>query len=66
MLALLTRALERPEVVKLSADQRAGVQSARDRLAAVVARGAVAPEERTWLVWTARKLLLTVFQRPAG
>jgi hypothetical protein len=62
VLALLTRALERPETLRLSDAQRAGVQSARDRLAAVVARGAVTAEERTWLVWTARKLLVTVFQ----
>jgi Peptidase family M28 len=62
VLALLTRVLERPETVRLSADQRAGVQSARDRLAAIVARGTVTGDERTWLVWTGRQLLTTVFQ----
>jgi hypothetical protein len=62
VLALLTRVLDRPETVRLSADQRTGVQSARDRLAAIVARATITTEERTWLLWTGRKLLLTVFQ----
>jgi hypothetical protein len=62
VLALLTRVLERPKAVRLSAEQRAGVQSARDRLAAIVARGTVTADERTWLLWTGRKLLATVFQ----
>jgi hypothetical protein len=62
VLALLNRTLERPETVRLSADQRAGLQSARDRLAAIVDRGKVTADERTWLVWTGRKLLVTVFQ----
>jgi hypothetical protein len=62
VLALLSRVLDRPETVRLSADQRAGVESARDRLTAIVGRGAITAEEQTWLVWTGRKLLLTVFQ----
>lgn len=62
VLALLTRVLDRPETVRLTADKRAGVQSARDRLASIVGRGVVTADERTWLVWTGRKLLLTVFQ----
>jgi hypothetical protein len=62
ILALLTRVLERPVTVQLSPDQRAGVQSARDRLLAIVGRGVMTLEERTWLVWTGRKLLLAVFQ----
>ena len=62
VLALLNRVLDRPKKVSLSADQRAGVEAARDRLTAIVGRGTVTSEERTWLVWTGRKLLLTVFQ----
>jgi hypothetical protein len=63
VLALLERTLDRPEAVRLSAEQRAGVVSARDRLAGIVARGSMTPPEREWLVSTARQLLLTVFQQ---
>jgi hypothetical protein len=62
VLALLTRALERPDAVRMTGEQRSAVQSARERLAAIVGRGTVTAEERAWLVWTGRKLLLTVFQ----
>jgi hypothetical protein len=62
VLALLNRTLEKADALRLSADQRAGVQSARDRLAAIVARGTMTAEERAWLVATGRKLLLTVYQ----
>jgi hypothetical protein len=62
VLALLTRTLDRPETVRLSVEQRAGVQSARDRLAGIVGRGSETAEERAWLVRTGRQLLLTVFQ----
>jgi hypothetical protein len=62
VLALLTRTLERPETVRLSAMRRASVESARDRLAAIVARGRMQPDERAWLVATGRTLLSTVFQ----
>lgn len=60
--ALLSRALERSDVVRLSDEQRASMKSARDRLRGIVGRGTMSPEERTWLVWTGRQLLLTVFQ----
>jgi hypothetical protein len=62
VLALLVRALGRPETVKMSAEQRAGVESARDRLMGIVGRGTIAPDEREWLVSTSRQLLLNVFQ----
>jgi hypothetical protein len=62
VLLLLKRALERPQAFPLNDAQRASVQAAHDRLAAIVARGRITPEERTWLVWTARRLLVTVFQ----
>jgi hypothetical protein len=59
VLLLLTRALAAFPFIE---GQRAGVQAAHDRLAEVVARGRVTPEERAWLVGTARRLLVTVFQ----
>jgi hypothetical protein len=62
VLALLNRALEKPETVRMSVEQRAGVQSARDRLADIVGRGTETAEERAWLVQTGRQMLLTVFQ----
>jgi hypothetical protein len=62
VLVLLARALGPTKVLPLSDGQRASVQSAHDRLASIVGRGRVTPEERTWLVWTARRLLVTVFQ----
>jgi hypothetical protein len=62
VLALLTRVLERPETVRLSDEKRSSVQSARDRLAAIIARGTVNSDERSWLVRTAWTLILNVFQ----
>jgi hypothetical protein len=62
VLALLTRTLDRPGVVKLTAEQRAGVESARDRLTAIVGRGSMTATERAWLVSTGRRLLATVYQ----
>ena len=62
VLALLIRTLERPGVVKLTTEQRAGVEQARDRLASIISRGSMTAEERAWLVSTARRLLTTVYQ----
>lgn len=59
VLQLLSRVLERRE--DLGAEQRAQVEKSRDRLRDIVARGAVTPAERTWLVWTARGLMMSVF-----
>jgi len=61
VLMVLSRVLARPQVVSLTSDQRARVEAARDRLAGIVGRGQVTPSERTWLVWTARVLMATVF-----
>jgi hypothetical protein len=61
VLLLLTRVLERPQVYPLAAEQKARVEAARDRLAGIVGRGRVTPAERTWLVWTARLLMVSVF-----
>jgi Peptidase family M28 len=62
VLALVTRSLDRPDVVRLTPEKRAGVQFARDRLTEIVARGAMTADERAWLVGTARSLLVNVFQ----
>jgi hypothetical protein len=62
--ALVDRTLSRSETIRLSADQRSGVESARNRLAGIVGRGAVTPAERDWLVSTARQLLTTVYKEP--
>ncbi len=61
VLTLVTRALAHPDRCVLSPEQRELVGGVRDRLAGIVARGTITPAERTWLVWTARRLLLTVF-----
>jgi Peptidase family M28 len=61
VLLLLTRVLERPKTVSLTAERRATVEATRDRLAGIVDRGRMTAGERTWLVWTARLLMATVF-----
>jgi hypothetical protein len=58
---LVTRVLERPQVYPLSATQRQVVRGAQDKLAGILERGTMTSGERTWLVWTARLLLVTVF-----
>jgi hypothetical protein len=61
VLILLRRVLENPDQYPLNDDQRRLVQSARDRLEDVMARQTITPEERKWLVWTARYLMFSVF-----
>jgi hypothetical protein len=61
MLALVTRALERPKKCRLTPEKIELVSGVRDRLAAILQRGQVTVAERTWIVWTARQLLLSVF-----
>lgn len=58
---LVARVLEHPDVYPLKESQRESVRSVRDKLRGVLDRGKVTAEERTWLVWTARLLLVTVF-----
>lgn len=58
---LVTRVLAKPALVPLSDGQRETVCSVRDRLAGILERGSVTGSERTWLVWMARLLLVTVF-----
>ncbi len=61
VLQLLERVHDRSTDVGLNDEQLRRVAEARDRLRDIVARGRVTPAERTWLVWTARALMLTVF-----
>jgi hypothetical protein len=61
LLRLLTRVLERPRAVRLSEAQRARLGDVAKRLKEMLARGRVTATERTWLVWTARLMLVTVF-----
>jgi hypothetical protein len=58
---IFARVLERPAVVPLTDEQRRQCVAARDKLAAMADRKAVTPEERAWLVATARWALLNVF-----
>jgi hypothetical protein len=60
-LELMTRVLDKPKVFPLTEKQRLIVAGVRDRLHGIVQRGEVTREERTWLVWTARLLMATVF-----
>ena len=58
---LVKRTLVRPEVCPLSAEQRERLSVVEKRLAGILDRGKLTGEERNWLVWTARLLLLTVY-----
>jgi hypothetical protein len=58
---MLDRLLERPDDFPLSDDKRTTVTKARDRLKEIVERGQVTVEERSWLVKTARYLMVSVF-----
>jgi hypothetical protein len=59
--ALLTRVLDRKGTFPLTDHQRSIAESARDKLAGIVARGKVTALERGWLAWTAKLLLATMF-----
>jgi hypothetical protein len=58
---LAKRVLARPDRYPLSAKQRLLVCGVEKRLADILGRGKVTGEERSWLVWAARLLLVTVF-----
>jgi hypothetical protein len=61
VLVLVSRVLEKPGSFPLNVKQRDLVQGARDRMRGIVRKGKVTPGDRTWLVWTARLLMATVF-----
>jgi hypothetical protein len=58
---LVSRVLANPDVFPLPERHRPLVVGIERRLGAIVERGRVTPAERTWLVWTARLLMSTVF-----
>jgi hypothetical protein len=60
-MVLMERVLDRPRALPLSAGQQKVVAGVLERLRGIVERGAVTREERSWLVWTSRLLLATVF-----
>lgn len=61
LLLLLSRVLAQPRLYPLNEQQQKQVTEVKDRLSSIVLRGTVTVAERTWLVWTARLLLVTVF-----
>jgi hypothetical protein len=61
ILTLVSRVLARPRTYPLTERQRVMMGGVEQRLTEIVERGQITPSERTWLVWTARVLLITVF-----
>jgi hypothetical protein len=61
MLNVVSRVLDNPMRYPLSVAQKQMAQNAQVRLAGMVERGMISESERSWLVWTARLLLATVF-----
>ena len=51
----------KPERYPLKEKQEELVRGVQERVAAIVKRGVVTLEERSWLIWRARLLLVTVF-----
>jgi hypothetical protein len=58
---LLSRVMDHPGAYPLTADQRLIVKNIQERMTAILGRGRVTSGERTWLVWTARILMVTLF-----
>ena len=61
ILELVDRVVKHPEQHRLSDAQKPLVEGVQTKLRAIVGRGKVTDAERTWLVWTARMLMTTVF-----
>jgi hypothetical protein len=61
ILTLVSRVLANPRACPLGEHQRSLVSSVEERLTEIAERGEITESERSWLVWTARVLLLTVF-----
>jgi hypothetical protein len=58
---LVDRVLKRQTVYPLPEKKLELLRSVRERLTTILRRGTVAAEDRTWLLWNARLLLVTVF-----
>jgi len=61
ILALIQRVLQSPQSFPLTERQRTLVGNVEKRLADIVRRGEFTRGDRTWLVWTARLLMISVF-----
>jgi hypothetical protein len=58
---LVNRVLQRQDLYPLPEKKRELVQSVQQRLSKILDKGKVAGEDRSWLMWNARLLLITVF-----
>jgi hypothetical protein len=58
---VVKRVLTNPQAFPLTAKQRDVVSEVEGRLAEILKRGKVTASERTWLVWTGRLLMATIF-----
>jgi hypothetical protein len=61
VLELVSRVLKTRDKYTLSSKNRAMLGRVEKRLNGILERGTITPAERTWLVWTARILMVTVF-----
>ncbi len=61
ILVLVKRVLGRPDLYPLSGKRREVVEGVEKRLLTILDRGKVLAEDRTWLMWSGRLLLATVF-----
>jgi hypothetical protein len=61
VMVLVRRVLGHPELYPLTEQKREMVQAVEKRLAGILERGRVQADDRTWLMWSARLLLATVF-----
>jgi Zn-dependent M28 family amino/carboxypeptidase len=61
VLVLVRRVLGRPDVFPLTPAKREMVDGVKGRLDKIVRSGAVTAEDRSWLLWSARLLMATVF-----
>jgi hypothetical protein len=58
---LVNRVLKRQDLYPLPEKKRQMVQGVQKRLSSILEKGKVAAEDRAWLMWNARLLLITVF-----
>ncbi len=58
---LVSRVMKNPMAYPLSKGQRGLIGGIEQRLAAILDRGRITQSERTWLIWSSRLLLLSVF-----
>jgi hypothetical protein len=61
VLELVRRVLARPDQYPLSERKRETVRGVERRLSGIIERGTFTEDDRNWLLWTARLLLMTVF-----